>query len=72
MKKLLLKLIDLYQKIPLRSHSKCKFYPTCSEYMKESIITYGSIKGMLLGIKRILKCNPFSKGGVDLVPRKEK
>lgn len=72
MKKILIKLIDLYQKIPLRSHSKCKFYPTCSEYMKESIITYGSIKGMLLGIKRILKCNPFSKGGVDLVPRKEK
>ena len=72
MKKLLLKLIDLYQNLPLRSHNKCKFYPTCSEYMKESIITYGSIKGMLLGIKRILKCNPFNKGGVDLVPRKEK
>ncbi len=43
----------------------CKYYPTCSEYTKQAIIKYGVIKGMLLGIKRILKCNPFSKGGYD-------
>lgn len=43
----------------------CKFYPTCSEYTKQAIIKYGSVKGSFLGIKRILKCNPFSKGGYD-------
>ncbi|MBQ7031676.1 MAG: membrane protein insertion efficiency factor YidD [Bacilli bacterium] len=68
MKKVLLKLIDLYQKMPLRSHSKCRFYPTCSNYAKEAIEKYGSIKGSYLTIKRILKCNPFHKGGIDLVP----
>ena len=68
MKKLLLKIIDIYQKLPLHSHSKCKYYPTCSNYTKEAIIKYGGFKGSILGIKRILRCNPFSKGGVDLVP----
>ena len=70
MKKILLKLIYLYQITPLSSHSKCKFYPTCSNYAKEAIIEYGSIKGLFLTIKRILRCNPFSKGGVDFVPKK--
>ena len=69
MKKLLLKLIDLYQKTPLFSHNKCKYYPTCSNYAKEAITNYGAIKGTFLSIKRILKCNPFSKGGIDLVPK---
>ena len=68
MKKLLLKLIQIYQNLPLSSHSKCKFYPTCSEYAKIAIKKYGTFKGLLLTLKRILKCNPFSKGGVDLVP----
>ncbi len=70
MKKLLLKLIDIYQSIPLFSHSRCKYYPTCSNYAKEAITKYGAIKGSFLTIKRILRCNPFSKGGVDLVPPK--
>lgn len=68
MKKLLLKLIDIYQSMPISSHSHCKYYPTCSNYAKEAITKYGSIKGGFLALKRILKCNPFSKGGVDLVP----
>ncbi len=68
MKKLLLKLIDIYQSMPISSHSNCKYYPTCSNYAKEAITKYGSIKGSFLAIKRILKCNPFSKGGIDLVP----
>ena len=68
MKKVLLKLIDIYQSMPLASHSHCKYYPTCSNYAKEAITKYGSIKGSFLSIKRILKCNPFSKGGIDLVP----
>ena len=70
MKKILLKMIDVYQKLPLISHSRCKYYPTCSNYAKEAIVTYGSFKGTILTIKRILKCNPFSKGGIDLVPKK--
>lgn len=68
MKKILLKLIEIYQKTPLSSHNKCKYYPTCSNYAKEAITKYGAIKGTMLAIRRILKCNPFSKGGIDLVP----
>lgn len=44
---------------------KCKYHPTCSEYFINAVQKYGSIKGSFLGIKRILKCNPFSKGGYD-------
>jgi len=70
MKKLLLTLIKIYQMTPLSSHSKCKYYPTCSNYAKEAIEIHGSIKGIFLILKRILRCNPFNKGGVDLVPKK--
>lgn len=72
MKHVLIFLIKLYQKIPLSSHSYCKFIPTCSNYGIEAINTYGSIKGSILTIKRILRCNPFTKGGYDPVPKKEK
>lgn len=71
MKKLLIHLIQFYQKLPLRSHSCCRFYPTCSNYAIEAIERYGSIKGSYLSIKRILRCNPFHKGGLDPV-REEK
>ena len=46
----------------------CRFTPTCSEYMYEAIRRYGAGKGLFIGIKRILRCNPFSKGGYDPVP----
>ena len=69
MKKLLIKIIEFYQNhISLWLESKnikCKFYPTCSEYTKQAITKYDSIKGICLGIYRILRCNPFSKGGYD-------
>ena len=69
MKKILIYLITVYQKhISLWFQSKnihCKFYPTCSEYTKQAIQKYGSGKGLIKGIIRILKCNPFSKGGYD-------
>ena len=69
MKNLLVWLINGYQKhISLWLESKninCKFYPTCSEYTKQAIEKYGAGKGIILGIKRILRCNPFSKGGYD-------
>ena len=72
MKKILLWLIHLYQITPLHCHSYCRFYPTCSEYMKIAIETHGVTKGVYLGIKRLLRCHPFGKSGIDLVPIKEK
>lgn len=71
-KNILIKIIRLYQKAPIKAHSYCKYTPTCSSYMIDALNEYGLIKGLFLGIKRILKCNPFSKGGYDPVKRKEK
>ncbi len=69
MKKFLIAMINLYKKFisPILEsfHIHCKYYPTCSEYAKQAIEKYGVIKGIFLSIKRILKCNPFSKGGYD-------
>ena len=69
MSKLIISLINLYQKgiSPMISSKNihCKFYPTCSEYTKQAVEKYGVIKGGAKGIIRILKCNPFSKGGYD-------
>lgn len=47
--------------------TQCRFYPTCSEYMKESIKKKGLVPGLFCGFKRILKCNPFHPGGYDPV-----
>ncbi len=68
MKHLSIKLIKLYKKIPLKSHNRCKFLPTCSDYALIALEKYGFVKGTYLTVKRILKCNPFSKGGYDPVP----
>ena len=43
----------------------CKFYPSCSEYMMQAIEKYGCIKGIFLGVKRLLRCHPFANGGYD-------
>lgn len=67
MKYILIGLIRVYQLLPLSSHGKCKFIPTCSNYGIEAIKKYGSIKGSILTIKRIMRCNPLSKGGYDPV-----
>ena len=72
MKKIIIHLIKLYQKTPLNSHSKCKYIPTCSNYAIYVINDFGVFKGCFLAIKRILRCNPLSKGGIDLPPTKEK
>ncbi len=68
-KKLLYFLINVYKKTlsPILENLgiHCKYYPTCSQYMKQAIEKYGVLKGGFLGIKRILRCNPFSKGGYD-------
>ena len=75
MKKICIGMINMYQKFlsPILTHigCRCKFYPTCSEYTKQAINKYPFfllnivLYGIFLGIKRILKCNPLSKGGYD-------
>lgn len=49
---------------PLLPNS-CRFYPTCSTYFLQALNEYGAVFGFFVGCKRILKCNPFSKGGYD-------
>lgn len=51
--------------LPLKSHGRCRYIPTCSNYGIEAINKYGSIKGSILTIKRIIRCNPLSDGGYD-------
>lgn len=70
MKYILVAFINLYQLLPGPWHNSCKYIPTCSNYGIEAIKEYGSLKGGYLTIKRILRCNPISKGGYDPVPKK--
>ena len=72
MKKVLVGMINLYQLLPLHTHTMCRFTPTCSEYMKQAILEYGSFKGVSMGIKRIIRCHPFGKYGYDPVKKKVK
>lgn len=72
MKKILIYLIKLYQKIPGDFHNYCRYTPTCSNYAIEAIDRYGALKGSILSIKRILRCNPFGSYGYDPVIKEEK
>lgn len=69
LKHILIWFIQLYRKYlsPLKS-TKCPYYPSCSQYGLEAVQKYGALKGGLLALWRILRCNPFSKGGYDPVP----
>lgn len=65
-------LVRGYQKhISPHLGAHCRFRPTCSQYMIEAIEVHGAFKGLVLGIWRILRCNPFCKGGYDPVPQKD-
>ena len=69
MKKFLIGMICWYQTyISPRHPGVCRFRPTCSQYALEAIEKYGPWKGIRLAAWRILRCNPFSKGGYDPVP----
>ncbi len=70
MKKVIIKLIRFYQKnISFYYRGRCKYYPSCSQYFIESVEVFGVLKGSLKGILRLLKCNPFSKGGFNPVKK---
>ncbi len=78
MKRLILKLIRLYQKTNLfrsellkqlyLSDASCRFSPTCSVYTYQAVEKYGSIKGIYIGMLRIIRCHPWNKGGYDPIP----
>ena len=71
MKKIFITLLKFYKKFISPMFYiigvRCKYYPSCSEYMMQAVEKYGTLKGGWLGIKRILRCNPFSNGGYDPV-----
>ncbi|MBC7076630.1 MAG: membrane protein insertion efficiency factor YidD [Syntrophomonadaceae bacterium] len=60
-------LIKTYQRLSFLKKPSCRFYPSCSSYSIEAIEKYGVLKGGWLAVKRICRCNPFSKGGYDPV-----
>lgn len=69
MKKVLLGLIRFYQRhISPNCPPACRFRPTCSQYAYTAIERFGSLRGSWMAFKRILRCNPFHKGGYDPVP----
>ncbi|MDO4788477.1 MAG: membrane protein insertion efficiency factor YidD [Johnsonella sp.] len=69
-KKTLIYMIKLYQKYlsPLKWRTHCIYVPTCSEYAIQALKKHGLVKGSALAVWRIIRCNPFSKGGYDPVP----
>ena len=70
MKRLLMALVRFYRKnISPLSPPKCRFSPTCSAYALEALEVHGAFKGSCLALWRLLRCNPFSKGGYDPVPK---
>ncbi len=70
MKGVILLFITCYRKFlsPFLLKS-CRFYPTCSEYTFQAVTKFGVRKGLLLGVRRILRCNPFNNGGYDPIPK---
>lgn len=69
LRRLLVAPIRLYQMTLSRAlPPSCRFYPSCSEYTAQAILKHGPIRGIWLGVKRILRCHPFHPGGYDPVP----
>ncbi|MCS7281125.1 MAG: membrane protein insertion efficiency factor YidD [Desulfobacterota bacterium] len=69
MRRIVVHLIELYRIfVSPFLPCECRYYPTCSAYAKEAIEKKGIVKGILLALKRILRCNPFFPGGYDPVP----
>lgn len=71
MKRLLLALIGAYQRrLSPALPRRCRYEPTCSSYAAESVQRFGVVRGALLAVWRLLRCNPFSHGGFDPVPER--
>ncbi|MFC1756418.1 membrane protein insertion efficiency factor YidD [Patescibacteria group bacterium] len=79
-KKLVLSLIKIYQRTLSLDHGFlsyifserfCRFHPSCSQYTHEAVVRFGSVKGCWIGLKRVLRCHPWSDGGNDPVPEKK-
>jgi len=66
--------IRLYRRFfsPLKGTPTCRFTPTCSQYAIEAVREWGIIAGLALALWRILRCNPFGRGGYDPVPRRRR
>ena len=68
MKILILRLLKFYKKnISFLYYGSCKFHPSCCDYFMQSVEKFGALKGSFYGFLRLLRCNPFSKGGFDPV-----
>jgi hypothetical protein len=68
MKKFVISILRFYKKfISPALPDSCRFYPTCSEYAATAVGKYGILKGSIKSIYRIIRCNPFNKGGYDPV-----
>lgn len=73
MSKIIIYVINFYQKflsldtgiLSLKKGSTCVFYPTCSEYTKQAVTKYGVLKGIFVGVRRILRCHPWQKQHID-------
>jgi putative membrane protein insertion efficiency factor len=62
-------LLDLYKlTISPLLPAACRYYPTCSQYAREAVLKHGVLRGGLLAVRRIVRCNPYHAGGVDPVP----
>ncbi|MDR0485713.1 MAG: membrane protein insertion efficiency factor YidD [Elusimicrobiota bacterium] len=68
MKKVSLFLIKTYQVLSVNLPPVCRFYPSCSNYAYQAIEMHGFLKGSFLAARRLLRCHPFCKGGIDPVP----
>ncbi|MDO8512538.1 MAG: membrane protein insertion efficiency factor YidD [bacterium] len=77
MRNTLVFIITIYQKTISPDHGiakvlfpfgVCRYTPTCSDYSKQAINRFGVVRGSLMGVKRIIRCNPFTAGGYDPVP----
>ena len=69
LKRIFIRLIRFYQRfVSPGLPASCRFYPTCSEYMVQAVEKRGLWRGLALGLRRVLRCNPFHPGGFDPIP----